>query len=395
MNRIKSYKKFALLLSLFLILTATVQTTFGLIVTKSQTMLNTFKPFENIVSGIIIGKTVEHPFGTNYVIPDNVVFDFQVELGAFYAGATVSTTRGDVVADENGIIIVSVKPGSFVGIDELDEGTKVTVTELQRENSGFAVKDGVITKETIVSTTETAMINYVNVYTPEKIQLDNINVTGTKILEGREWLPDDSFTFLLEQDSGDGNWTEIDRKTVSYNENSGSAKEFDFNDIIHELVFSQAGTYKFRISEIAGNDEDIIYDNSEKFINVIVGDADMDGKLEVQDVVVTENTVVEKDVATNVFNVAVEFTNKVTAPTETVQPTDTIEPTETIKPTESIETTEIVEPTETAKPTGTPRPNDSHSSQTGDDSQIALWIVMFILSAMILVMFKYVKRRDV
>ena len=132
MNKHRIIKYSTFLLSIILILTVAVQTTMAFVVAGAPSVTNTFKPFESIVNDLLIRKTVEHPFGIDYVIPDHIKFDFEIALGAFYADTTIETTAGNFVADENGVITLSAKPGTSIGIKGIDEGTEVTVTELQK-----------------------------------------------------------------------------------------------------------------------------------------------------------------------------------------------------------------------------------------------------------------------
>ena len=288
--------------------------------TKTDSLVNVFTPFESIINNLFITKTVEHPFGENYIIPDNIVFDFQVNLGSTYAGSKVNTTNGEKIADTNGVITITIKPGVAIGIQGIEEGTKVSVTEVLKDGSGFSVKDGMVTKEATISADGDGVIDFVNFYTPAKVVATNLNVTGTKVLEGREWKEGDEFTFELSQDDGGGGWKSIGQKTVAYDDSNKNFNKFDFSDVIHTLEFSQAGTYSFRISEVSGNISGIIYDKNVNEFHVLVGDKDMDGKLEIQSVTVTGNTTVTKDEALDIYNIVANFENKFTNPEQPEQP---------------------------------------------------------------------------
>ena len=191
----KIFRRLALLVSLIVLLTSTVNTTYGFIVSKTDSLINTFVPFDSVVSNLLISKNVEHPFGDEYVIPDNIVFDFKVDFGSLYANTTIKTTTGDIVADKNGSIQISVKPGKSFAVEGIDAGTKVTVTEIQKDGSGFTVKDSAATMEGIVAEDGSLKFEYVNIYTPASVQPVNVSVVGTKILEWREWQSGDTFAF--------------------------------------------------------------------------------------------------------------------------------------------------------------------------------------------------------
>ncbi|MBQ8288417.1 MAG: hypothetical protein IJX76_06565 [Clostridia bacterium] len=306
MNKRRIFKAASLVLTVILVLTFAVQTTMAFIVAGAPSVTNTFKPFEAIVNDLLIQKTVEHPFGADYVIPENIAFDFEVNLGSLYAESTISTTAGDLVADENGVITVTAKPGSSVGIVGIDEGTEVTVTELQKL-PGFSVKDGEATKAVAVSADGTVTVDFTNVYAPDKVLPTNINVTGSKVLEGRDWQDGDTFTFLLEYDDGSGEWKSLGNRSVAYDAENESFNQFDFTEALAEIEFAAIGTYVFRMSEVEGDLDRVDYDETVNYFNVIVTDADMDGKLEISGVSASQNaTVTEAD---GTYTVDVIFNN--------------------------------------------------------------------------------------
>ena len=100
-------RRIAMLLSLVMLITSTIGTTYCYIVTKTDPITNVFVPDTVGVSGLAISKTVEHPLGDDYAIPDNIHFDFNVELGAYYAGAKLNTTAGEMTADASGTLSVT------------------------------------------------------------------------------------------------------------------------------------------------------------------------------------------------------------------------------------------------------------------------------------------------
>ncbi len=303
----KIFRRLALLVSLIVLLTSTVNTTFGFIVTKTDSLINTFVPFDNIISNLLISKNVEHPFGDEYVIPDNIVFDFKVDFGSLYANTTIKTTTGDIVADKNGSIQISLKPGETFAVEGIDAGTKVTVTEIQKDGSGFTVKDSAATMEGIVAEDGSLKFEYVNIYTPASVQPVNVSVVGTKILEGREWESGDTFSFTLEQKQSDRTWTVIGTKAVTYDANNTAFNQFDFSDLIQTLTFDKVGTYNFRMTEAEGNHENVDYDKSVNTFAIKVTDVDMDGKLEVSAVTAAKNAkVTEED---GKYKVDVTFNN--------------------------------------------------------------------------------------
>ena len=295
------------LVALFIIfLTSTINTTFCFIIVKTDSIINTFIPFESIINDLLISKTVEHPLGSGYVIPDNIAFDFKVDFGSLYANTTIKTTAGNIVADQNGSILISVKPNDSFTVENIDVGTKISVTEIQKDGSGFTVKDLSPTLEGVVSEDGILKFDYINIYNPTTIDSKNINVFGTKILEGREWEEGDSFSFSLEQKQSDDSWSLIGEKNVTYNPEKADFNRFDFSDLMHNVTFDNVGTYHFRLKEIVGDLENIDYDKSVKTFAVKVTDIDMNGQLEICSVtagpnitVLTENNTYTLDVTFN------------------------------------------------------------------------------------------------
>ncbi len=307
MLKSKIFRRLALLVSWVMLLTSAVNTTFGFIVTKTDSLINTFVPFDRVISNLLISKNVEHPFGDEYVIPENISFDFQVDFGSLYANTTIKTSNGDLVADEKGSVQISVKPGKTFAVEGIDAGTKVTVTELQKDGSGFTVKDGVAAMEGIVAEDGSLQFRYVNIYTPASVQPVNVSVSGVKNLEGRQWQRGDTFSFILEQKQRDETWTVVGTKTVTYDGENAAFNRFDFSDLVQALTFDQVGTYHFRMTEVVGNLENVDYDKSVNTFTVKVTDVDMDGKLEISAVTATHNVKVTQE--DGKYKVHVTFNN--------------------------------------------------------------------------------------
>ncbi|MBQ8663629.1 MAG: hypothetical protein IJ471_07205 [Eubacterium sp.] len=322
------FKKIGLLLSLVLIFAVTSQSTLAYYVTKSETVVNTFKPIEKIVYNLLLTKTVEHPFGEVYVIPENIGFWYEVDLGETYANRELSITKGveqkeTVLTDENGVFEVWMDPGVSVYVQGIAEGTAVTVTELTDEQnmlSGFAPKDGISSKEVTIAA-DGGAVDFVNVYTPDSVMAFDLNVWGKKEMDGREWRTGDSFGFLLDVKDKAGNWMNVGEANIEYDAVYGEeSKAFYFIESLEEYEFAEAGTYSFRVTEEAGTEVGMEYDDAEKTFQVVVGDADMDGRLEIQDVVAGTGITVTKDAKTGVYNISMKFLNTYTEPVEPSDP---------------------------------------------------------------------------
>ncbi len=304
MKNIKNIKWLTMLISLAMIFCVSVQGTLCFISTGTDTITNTFTPFKADTNCLIISKAVEHPFGDSYKLPKNLNFDFEIDLGATYAGKTVTTSQGDKAADKNGKLSLSINANSSLIIQNLKDGTKVNVTEKQNKN-GFAVKDGE-TKQVVIEKNTNSTVKFVNTYSPKPVSPD-VTVTGTKNLKGRDWNQNDSFKFILEYDGGVGVWQKLDTVTTQFSQKKNFNK-FDMSKAINSLEFKNIGIYSFRISEEKGKNPSIAYDQSIKSFQIVVTDTDMDGKLEIGNIKSGENTKVEKN------NISFVFDNEYTAP---------------------------------------------------------------------------------
>lgn len=343
MKKTKFNKWLALPLSLLIAVPVTVQSTIAYIVTQTQAAVNTFKPFDSIEGGLIISKTIEHPYGTGYTIPENIAFDFQVELGALYAGYTVKTSEGEVIADKNGTIVVSVKPDELFGIEGIDEGMEVTVTELET-GAGFTAKSEV-TQYATISPDDFVTVDYVNVYTPEPADASILLMRGEKTLQGRDWQEGDEFTFLLECKNPDGTWNEVAAKTVAYSADDENFNRFDYNDALQSLQLDQLGTYTLRMREAAGSIEGITYDTTEYTIDVHVTDNTMDGTMDVKGH--TNNNFKMSVQSDGRYEARASFTNVYAEQTETTA--TSIETTTTETTSASTTTTKVTTSTTTTE----------------------------------------------
>ena len=306
MNK-KNFKETLFFIALLFIVTIAIDNTFAFIATNTSDVNNTFKPYEFKNNDLIINKTVEHPYGEYYTIPKKLLFTFKVDLGTKYADYEFLTTAGRIKANKKGILEISVKPNEPLTITGIDEGTVVKVTEVQ-DKYGFKVKDNEITKEITITETGVLTICFTNVYTPDPIKLENFTVTGTKVLQDREWGEGDNFSFKLEFLNENQEWETIATKSVEYKESETNFNKFNFNEEIQKVEYDTIGTYYYRISEIIGTDNNIDYDQNINYFSVEITDDDMNGKLEITNVDGHQNITINKD--NNKYNIDVTFNNR-------------------------------------------------------------------------------------
>ncbi len=312
MKRLKKFKPQIITLSLFAILILTVQVTLAFLTSESKTLTSTFKPIINTSNKLTIGKIVEHGLGTDYIIPSNIAFDFTIELGETYKNAKLKTSSGEKTADANGILKITLKPSEEFYIDELEEGTKVKVTEEQNK-AGFTAKDNETTKEITISSTGILNLSFTNVYSPEKVESSLFSLSGKKILEGREWQEGDSFTFELKYKSNN-EWISLGTKTITYAKDNTDFNKFDFTDKIQAIDYNKNETYSFKLIEVKENLEGVVYDETENHFDIVITDKDMDGKLEVDNVEGRQNIKVTKDNNNYLIDVTFNNTFKVEEP---------------------------------------------------------------------------------
>ncbi|MBQ7092797.1 MAG: hypothetical protein IJN83_09120 [Clostridia bacterium] len=345
MKLIKKHgNKIALLLSVALLATAVIGGTLAYVVTRTPSLLNTF--IADHSGDILIKKEVEHPFGDTYSIPDNIVFNFNVSLGTGYANKEVTLITADqpngatVPTGANGVIDLSIKPNQAVIIKDVAVGSEVTVTEQLSAGSGFSVKNGEAEQKLTIEKGNNTL-EYVNKYAPASAPV-NLEVYGTKVIEGREWIDGDSFTLILEKYS-DGEWEKLGEAVTKYKAETTTVDgvevispaedmdEFSFTELFvdgnGQSIFTQAGVYSFRIREEEGNIPGLAYDTTDYAFDVLVGDADMDGALEIQDVTPADSNLNNLDITGTTddgFDVEATVTNRY-APEGSAQVTIEIE----------------------------------------------------------------------
>lgn len=158
---------------------------------------------------------------------------------------------------------------------------KITITVAQDGSTNTKIERFTDGEEWVVAT-EVAFNN--SYASDDSATLDgSANLNGTKTLSGRDWTNTDSFTFVLAAGNDDTQqaidndviYTTETMKTVQGVFSEGAQVPFSFGDI----VFEQAGTYVFTISEQQPGDEGFVgptdgmtYDDHVRTITVTVAD---------------------------------------------------------------------------------------------------------------------------
>ena len=199
-------------------------------------------------------------------------------------------------------------------------------------------------------------IDFSNTYSAK----GNISFEGTKVLNGKSM---ESFSFVLKENE------EIIDETTNDEEGKISFKNIEY-------TLDDVGTHAYTIAEVNDNKDNIVYDTHKERIFVEISD-NGDGTLKV-------SPVYDKD--------GIVFTNEYEEPTTAEEETTTEE--ETITTTESESTTQE---TTTEEESDTVTEEKSESSEvsekeidlvesnpdTGDNSNIGLWVGLAGLSAII------------
>lgn len=255
-----------------------------------------------------ITKTVNHPYGPAYNIPDNITFTALVKFtngGAPLANYEYEiTTAGTGTTDTTnaqGEAVITIKNGETVMLGGLPENTVYTVTE-QNIPAGFTQTTPAANLTGVITTTA-SVANLVNVYEAEPVSPD-MGLILSKNLSGRDWLPGETFNFTLVRYSP----TNVLGTTIK--NVSATVQNANVNIDLSSESYSVPGRYRYLLTEKSVSAENgITYDTIERQFAVNVADVNMDGKLEITSVENIMNTVVTGDNANGYTVTATRFNN--------------------------------------------------------------------------------------
>ncbi len=195
------------------------------------------------------GETTSYWYDFKEVIPEGAVYDEETNTytldGMTYDGSTVKV-KVDVTYNENMEIVVAPDYPTVV--------------------------DGIAYNRVV----------FFNEYTPEEVEVE---IVGSKVLEGRDWKNTDTFTFMLSTNDRttqnaitNGVITGVSKTNMS----ELAADHVDKDDVdfaFSNIVIAKPGTYKFQISEMkSGNIPGVTYDTHVETVTVVVAaDTDNDG----------------------------------------------------------------------------------------------------------------------
>lgn len=210
---------------------------------------------------LAISKTVAVPAGFDEGYYNDLNFTFNISIPGAAGKTFKATVKGgdgtahgdaswDLTLDAHGNATHTLKHGETLYVYGLPRGTAYTVTE--EAANGFVTSPTVPQEGTIEAGLE-AKAEFRNTYSAKGTLSGRENLAGEKILDGRDWLANDSFTFILQGLDGapmpEGAEGNISRIVVTSPEGtpSGTPVAFNFGDI----VYNAPGTYTYQIYEPA------------------------------------------------------------------------------------------------------------------------------------------------
>ena len=210
---------------------------------------------------LAISKTVAVPAGFDEGYYNGLNFTFNISIPGAAGKTFKATVKGedgtahgdtswDLTLDAHGNATHTLKHGETLYVYGLPRGTAYTVTE--EAANGFVTSPTVPQEGTIEAGLE-AKAEFRNTYSAKGTLSGRENLAGEKILDGRDWLANDSFTFILQGLDGapmpEGAEGNISRIVVTSPEGtpSGTPVAFNFGDI----AYNAPGTYTYQIYEPA------------------------------------------------------------------------------------------------------------------------------------------------
>lgn len=278
-----------------------------------------FKLGDTDISGLFTGVTIvqvtDQRLGSLKIsktvtgddVPQDAMFTFDITLkdgesepvsGTFTAGVYNATNQP--VADSisnieftNGKATVTLQSSQYVVIEGLSVGTTYTVTERAAPGytpsytvnnvaspngstatgsiAGLDTNPGQIGQQVSVpGWTPNQTVAFTNKYTPSV----TASFTIAKQIEGRGWLPDDTFSFLVGMSKGN-----VDAVTMPTDDN-GAVLGTEKNPVVikngtsghktayGDITFTEPGEYEFTVTEVHGNADGMTYSGAKFTVTV-------------------------------------------------------------------------------------------------------------------------------
>lgn len=262
---------------------------------------------------LVIGKTVTHNFGSDYLIPTDVKFDVAVILkdadGNPLANQPFVTSVGNKTTDSNGVISgLTIGHNETISINGLPAGTQYEVQEiLGAKDAYFDQTNTNLSGKIAEDATSTVVLT--NAYTPTQYVPTNLSIDVTKSVVGDNQAAMNwggkTFTFELQM-LENGVWVSVKNGN---NAVVGTASETNPNFSLQmpQGFLKAAGTYYFRVLETNVDETDNILSDTARYFAIYVTDKDMDGALEIDKIETYNNGAIttltgEQDIDMNFVN---------------------------------------------------------------------------------------------
>lgn len=244
------------------------------------------------VGALEFSKQVVSP-GAGTTVDENRRFSFGVELAAADGSPLSGTYRYrvgdgepvDLALDENGRATIELSHGDKASIEGLPDGATYRLTEADYSGEGYTVSDDDADSPDgeangSISEGETSSAAFTNTYSTTEFTGVPVDFSLTKVLEGKDWSADDSFTFEIRAVAGmlaDGTTVALEdvpmpasaTTTVPAPDVEGDdTATFDFGEISYETP----GTYEYEVREVEGDNDGIAYSDNVATVTVTVVD---------------------------------------------------------------------------------------------------------------------------
>ena len=258
---------------------------------------------DKTIGSLKISKTVT---GAN--APQGQTFTFNIELrdsdnaavsGTFTYGVytaddnqLVGGSKSDITFTTNGQAPITLRDGQYAVIENLPQGTDYTVTEEKAagyiphntvntiESSDGSIAAGSMDGHDTNPTQQVGSdgwepnqtVAFTNKYAPSV----TASFTIAKQIEGRGWLPDDTFSFLvgMSEDYGDAVKmpTDDNGAVLGTEENPVVIKNStpDHKTTYGDITFTEPREYEFTVTEVHGNADGMTYSGAKFTVTVDV-----------------------------------------------------------------------------------------------------------------------------
>lgn len=207
----------------------------------------------------------------------NKQFPFKLSLtdseGKALIGEYAATLNGKPIEKVGDGYEFKLKDGETISIYGLPDGAKASNMQTNAGGKGWSVNEA--TQNRGIEANTTKSMEFVNTYELASTTLAAGSIKGSKTLTGRDWQPDESFTFHLA--AGDANPTAPmpDSATVTVT-NPGGANAYKKGDQIPfefgAIEYTALGTYQYVVTETADSKPGMSYSGARYIVTVTVTD---------------------------------------------------------------------------------------------------------------------------